>query len=85
VDWEGFDWDEGNSGKNLSHGVTDEEIEEVFLKENQPAAVRHLGSQRGEPRYRALVGRMRGAINSSPSQCAAVKAFGSFGRLALGQ
>lgn len=29
---EGFDWDEGNRGKNLKkHGVTDEESEETFF------------------------------------------------------
>lgn len=26
-----FEWDKGNSGKNLKHNVTDEESEEVFL------------------------------------------------------
>ncbi len=26
-----FDWDEGNRGKNLRHGVHDWEIEEAFL------------------------------------------------------
>ncbi len=43
-----------NTDKNLSHGVTDEEIEEVFLNDEDPAAIRYLGTQRGEPRYRAL-------------------------------
>ena len=54
MDWEGFDWDDGNTDKNLAHGVSDEEIEEVFLNEEHPARIRFLGSQRGEPRYRAL-------------------------------
>ena len=54
MDWEGFDWDDGNADKNLAHGVSDEEIEEVFLNTEQRAQVRYLGSQRGEPRYRAL-------------------------------
>lgn len=26
-----FDWDEGNAGKNLSHGVEDVEAEQVFF------------------------------------------------------
>lgn len=26
-----FDWDEGNAGKNLSHGVEDAEAEEAFF------------------------------------------------------
>ena len=31
-DFQGFDWDQGNSGKNLrSHDVTDGECEEVFF------------------------------------------------------
>ncbi|MDQ3282041.1 MAG: BrnT family toxin [Acidobacteriota bacterium] len=29
--WEGFDWDDGNIGKNWSHRVTDWEAEEVFF------------------------------------------------------
>ncbi|HVT45386.1 MAG TPA: BrnT family toxin [Thermoanaerobaculia bacterium] len=53
-EWEGFDWDDGNIGKNWTkHRVTDWETEEVFL--NHPIAlvsdVRH--SVR-EPRYYAL-------------------------------
>ena len=31
---EGFDWDTGNRGKNLRHGVTDGEAEQVFLRES---------------------------------------------------
>jgi len=51
---EGFEWDEGNSDKNLHlHDVTDSECEQVFF--NLPllvaADVKH--SQR-EPRYYAL-------------------------------
>ena len=30
-DFEGFDWDKGNSGKNLKHDVTDGECEEIFF------------------------------------------------------
>jgi hypothetical protein len=50
----GFDWDEGNSGKNWEkHRVADLECEEVFL--NQPLIVRYAPrhSQR-EARYYAL-------------------------------
>jgi hypothetical protein len=54
VEWDGFDWDDGNSDKNLSEGVTDEEIEEVFLNDEDSPVVRYLGDSRGERRYRAL-------------------------------
>jgi len=38
VEYEGFDWDDGNRGKNLlKHGVTDAECEEVFF--NEPLVV----------------------------------------------
>lgn len=52
--WEGFDWDDGNIGKNWTkHRVTDWEAEEVFL--NRPIAsgadVGHSGS---EERFYAL-------------------------------
>jgi uncharacterized protein len=50
----GFEWNEGNSGKNWEkHRVTDIECEEVFF--NQPLVVRHdpRHSHR-EPRYYAL-------------------------------
>lgn len=30
-DFEGFDWDKVNSGKNLKHNVTDGECEEIFF------------------------------------------------------
>jgi uncharacterized DUF497 family protein len=50
----GFDWDEGNIGKNWpTHRVTDWECEEVFF--NQPLAVgSDSGHSRGELRYYAL-------------------------------
>ena len=54
MEWDGFDWDNGNRDKNLAHGVTDEEVEEVFLNDDELPALRFLGAQRGEPRYRAL-------------------------------
>jgi len=49
----GFEWDAGNRGKNLKHGVTDGEAEQLFF--SQPlfilADIRH--SDR-ESRYHAL-------------------------------
>ena len=54
ADCEGFDWDDGNIGKNWTkHHVTDWECEEIFL--NRPLV---LGSDEGhsktERRYYAL-------------------------------
>ena len=49
----GFEWDEGNSGKNeQKHGVTDREAEEIFF--NKPLLIGR--SQKGAPevRYAAL-------------------------------
>ncbi|HEX8172350.1 MAG TPA: BrnT family toxin [Thermoanaerobaculia bacterium] len=53
-DWEGFDWDEGNIGKNwLKHRVTDWEIEEVFF--NAPIAfAADTAHSHAEARYFAL-------------------------------
>lgn len=50
----GFDWDEGNAGKNWSkHGVADFECEEVFF--NEPLIVRRdVGHSQGEDRWVAL-------------------------------
>jgi len=50
----GFDWDEGNSGKNWSmHRVSDSESEEVFF--NRPFVVRRdLEHSQGESRFYAL-------------------------------
>ncbi|HXE96146.1 MAG TPA: BrnT family toxin [Dongiaceae bacterium] len=49
----GFDWDDGNKQKNIKHGVTPAEAEQVFL--NEPTIitpdVSHSGKER---RYRAL-------------------------------
>jgi hypothetical protein len=49
----GFEWDAGNRGKNLKHGVTDGESEQVFF--SHPlfilADVHHSGR---ESRYHAL-------------------------------
>ncbi len=37
-DWEGFDWDKGNIGKNwIRHHISDSECEQVFL--NQPLII----------------------------------------------
>ena len=49
----GFQWDDGNSGKNeKKHGVTDREAEEIFF--NKPLVIGR--SLRGDPevRYAAL-------------------------------
>lgn len=49
----GFDWDDGNLGKNARHGVDNQEIEQVFF--NQPLLLapdaQHSAT---EYRYRAL-------------------------------
>lgn len=49
----GFDWDEGNSRKNDKHGVTNAEVEQVFL--NAPlivaSDVKHSNQER---RFHAL-------------------------------
>jgi uncharacterized protein len=49
----GFQWDAGNTGKNLKHGVTDTEAEQVFFCENLLVArdERHSSS---ETRFHAL-------------------------------
>lgn len=49
----GFDWDDGNSRKNLRHGVSHEEAEQVFL--NQPRVVSSDAKHsQAESRYHAL-------------------------------
>ena len=50
---DGFDWDEGNSGKNWHlHSVTDRESEEVFA--NQPIIIiRDLAHSKTEARFAA--------------------------------
>lgn len=50
----GFEWDDGNSGKNLGkHGVSDEECEEIFF--NDPLVLgEDLAHSQGEPRGYAL-------------------------------
>ncbi len=50
----GFDWDEGNEGKNWEkHKVSDAEAEEVFFNDPLVAGTDMLHSQ-AEPRYFAL-------------------------------
>jgi uncharacterized protein len=51
---EGFDWDEGNIGKNWTkHRVTDWECEEVFF--NRPLVLGwDVNHSHSEPRYYAL-------------------------------
>ena len=53
-EWEGFDWDSGNSDKNWKkHRVSDSECEELFF--NEPFVVRRdPGHSQREVRYYAL-------------------------------
>lgn len=49
----GFDWDKGNEQKNVKHGVTPAEAEQVFL--NEPLVVLDdLKHNDTEPRFHAL-------------------------------
>ena len=45
-----FDWDTGNTGKNLKHGVSDEEAEQIFL---DPTSITFFdkGHSRHEQRF----------------------------------
>jgi len=45
-----FEWDQGNKGKNLKHGVRDEECEEVFFDPQKKLLKDVLHSQK-ENRY----------------------------------
>jgi len=56
---EGFEWDEGNSGKNeKKHGITDREAEEIFF--NEPLMIGR--SLKGEPEVRcAALGKTYGS------------------------
>jgi len=52
--YDGFDWDEGNRGKNFrKHGITDAEIEQVFLNDPYFTSVDEKHSLQ-EPRERIL-------------------------------
>lgn len=49
----GFEWDKGNEQKNVKHGVTMAEAEQVFL--NEPLVVLDdLKHSDAEPQYHAL-------------------------------
>lgn len=49
----GFNWDEGNARKNEKHGVTQAEVEQVFL--NTPLLLADdTKHSRSEPRFHAL-------------------------------
>lgn len=45
-----FEWDQGNTGKNLKHGVTDEECEEVFFDPDK-RLLKDAPHSRTEDRY----------------------------------
>ncbi len=54
LDWEGFDWDEGNLVKNWEkHGVSASECEQVFFNNPLIAGLDARHSDR-EPRHHAL-------------------------------
>jgi uncharacterized DUF497 family protein len=53
-----FDWDEGNEGKNLRHGVHDWEIEEALLDLDLVRVNRRVVE--GEERF-AVLGRAEGS------------------------
>jgi uncharacterized DUF497 family protein len=59
-EFRGFDWDDGNRGKNwVGHGVSDAECEEVFF--HQPLLVQpDEGHSEDEPRYYVLGRTARG-------------------------
>jgi uncharacterized DUF497 family protein len=53
MSYTGFDWDEGNARKNEKHGVTQAEVEQVFL--NTPLLLADdLKHSQHESRFRAL-------------------------------
>ncbi len=53
ADLVGFDWDEGNARKNEKHGVTQAEVEQIFL--NAPVLLASDGKHSlSEVRYHAL-------------------------------
>ncbi len=49
----GFQWDAGNAGKNLKHGVSDSEAEQVFFCKQLLVVVDARHSET-EPRFHAL-------------------------------
>ena len=48
-----FEWDKGNTGKNLKHEVEDQESEEVFLDDHRFIFKDRVHSQ-GEERFRII-------------------------------
>lgn len=48
-----FQWDNGNTGKNLKHSVSDQEAEEVFLDKKKKIFKDHLHSSK-EERFRVI-------------------------------
>ena len=50
--FDGFDWDEGNWPKCGKHGVSQSEIQRVFL--NGPSVFAHPGHSAAEQRLRAI-------------------------------
>ena len=50
---DGFEWDDGNRGKNLKHGVTDREAEQVFFSLHLLVLEDHAHSA-AERRFHAL-------------------------------
>lgn len=61
-EWEGFEWDDGNIGKNWpEHRVTDWDIEEIFF--NSPLALRDDSAHsQKEQRFYALGQTNRGRL-----------------------
>ena len=49
----GFDWDAGNQGKNVRHGVLDAEAEQVFLSQTL-LVVEAVAHSMSESRFNAL-------------------------------
>lgn len=49
-DASGFEWDEGNIGKNKKHGVEDKESEEAFLDEGK-VIHKDISHSRDEERF----------------------------------
>jgi uncharacterized DUF497 family protein len=61
----GFEWDDGNRGKNLKHGVTDEEAEEPFYnrhKIRRAGNLYYLYGVTDEGRYLFIVFKRRGNL-----------------------
>jgi uncharacterized DUF497 family protein len=59
LEFEGFEWDEGNLGHATRHGVTREEIEEALRGSVKIADAYERG---GEPRYTLIARSPRGRL-----------------------